>query len=508
MIRYLVIHDVDTIQGYVFATGRLREIRGASALIDKLNRQDSYSIMKQHGGEFIFSGGGGFAAYFADESNARFFCQSVSALYVKQTYSASSTGVVECYDESAPPDARNSFYSALKKAHRRLRQEKVRRRRQTQLLTSSLFKRCQACGIYPAAHYDARMLEAEEHFICQSCYTKRQQGGPQIHQHIQREAQRHGKDIGFPTQIDEIGDAADPKGYIGVVYADGNRMGDRLQCIQTRSALEKFSKVIDDAVRDAITEVFLRRCDGILSMKVNVPLCGGDDLVVVVPGQYAFELAIDYLEAFQNQVRQNLPDYVAQMLNSREVSACAGVAIAKSHTPLSALFELSHDLCGLAKKRSYELFRSTDDDEKREIPCVDFQVITTPGWGELEETRRTEYRLTDQIRLTARPYTVEEARKLICAVRRLRKEKLPLSKLHNLYLGLRRGRFQASLNYLTLYVRARENRHIKQRTALLEAASYLEVERDRVPWQDWAVQRGFLQTPYGDLVEIYGFIPD
>jgi len=489
-MRYLAIHDVDAIQKYVFATGRLREIRGASALIDRLNREESRNLAKHAGGDLIYYGGGGIAVDFTDRGKAHEFCQSISKLYVDETYSATSTGIVECYDENKP----DRFPMALERAYARLRQEKVSQYRRTQLLTNSLFKSCQSCGIYPASQYISR----EEAFVCQSCYIKNQQSRElEIHKHIWNKARENGKQIYFPTQIDHIGDP----NYIGIIYADANRMGDRLPCIRDKQSLGEFSKVIDIAVRNAITEVILKKCNG--SLQVMIPLCGGDDLVAIVPSKYAFELAIDYIEEFQNQVRQNLPDKVANMLNSKEVSACAGVAIAKSHTPLSELFDLSHDLCKSAKQRSYDIFLR----DKTECPCVDFQVVTTPSWGDLDEVRKTEYLLNDKIRLTSRPYTVNESRKLICAVNALKQQKFPLSKLHDLFVSLRRGKDQAIYSYLHLYVRARESRTLKQRTALSDVACCLGINNVMLaPWKDWGIDSGTLQTPYGDLVEIYEFV--
>jgi hypothetical protein len=85
LMSFLVLHDADAIQGYVFATERLREIRGASALIDRVNRRETASLIgayKRKGKrvEKIYVGGGGVAATFEDQSSAEEFCLQVSRL--------------------------------------------------------------------------------------------------------------------------------------------------------------------------------------------------------------------------------------------------------------------------------------------------------------------------------------------------------------------------------------------------------------------------------------------
>jgi len=199
------------------------------------------------------------------------------------------------------------------------------------------------------------------------------------------------------------------------------------------------------------------------------------------------------------------------------MSACAGVVIAKAHTPLASLLDLAHELCKSAKVRSYEFARPLRGLPSQEVPCLDFQVVTTPSWKNVREVRATEYVLSDRTRLTARPYTAEEAENLMKAVQILKREKFPPGKLYDLYRGLRIGRHQAVFHYLTLWMRAQESLvGYKQKSALREAGKLLAVSPElspgtpAPPWQQWpGPGRGadWAQTPYGDLVEIYAFVP-
>jgi hypothetical protein len=189
---------------------------------------------------------------------------------------------------------------------------------------------------------------------------------------------------------------------------------------------------------------------------------------------------------------------VKGMLGTDEISACAGVAIAKEATPISELFELAQDLCKIAKRRSYDIHLQ----EEREVACLDFQVVTTPSWGDVEETRYIQFRTEDENRLlTYRPYTIGEVENLIKAVRELKKEKFPQSKLISLYKSLWQGKHQAMFHYLTLFVRARD----EQKKALKKVEEYLNVAASMTPpWKKTHEQED--ATAYGDLVEIYPFV--
>lgn len=58
--KSLVALDTDHIKQYVFATDKLKEIRGASSILDRLNREDMEKIVRQRdpGAKTIYANGG------------------------------------------------------------------------------------------------------------------------------------------------------------------------------------------------------------------------------------------------------------------------------------------------------------------------------------------------------------------------------------------------------------------------------------------------------------------
>ena len=53
--RFLVCLDTDKIKDYVFATNKLKEIRGASAILDELNQDITFNILQKEFGNGNYS---------------------------------------------------------------------------------------------------------------------------------------------------------------------------------------------------------------------------------------------------------------------------------------------------------------------------------------------------------------------------------------------------------------------------------------------------------------------
>jgi len=90
MQQSLIAFDTDRIKNYVFATGELKEIRGGSRILDRLNRDDMRNLV---GGicYYAFGGGGLFVVPKTDASSA---IERVQNAYAAQTGAAATiTGV-------------------------------------------------------------------------------------------------------------------------------------------------------------------------------------------------------------------------------------------------------------------------------------------------------------------------------------------------------------------------------------------------------------------------------
>src|SRR5205085_5299351 len=140
-----------------------------------------------------------------------------------------------------------------------------------------------------------------------------------------------------PQDFNEIGDVAKPKGYIGFIYCDGNRMGDVLSKLRTRESFKAFSEGVHQILEEMTFEALLkhfpeqRRLPGPTRAPVlpfEIIFSGGDDMVLVVAADKAIELASNPCDEFERRTEPLLQQ--------------VGRPDARDHLSLSAALLLAH----------------------------------------------------------------------------------------------------------------------------------------------------------------------
>src|ERR1019366_5108227 len=103
----LVALDTDHIKEYVFGTDKLKEIRGASSLLDRLNRTKMKELANLYNGATIFANGGS-GLFLIESTKAEAFVLRVEREYRQLTAGgASITGVVQPLPADAPGDIKS-----------------------------------------------------------------------------------------------------------------------------------------------------------------------------------------------------------------------------------------------------------------------------------------------------------------------------------------------------------------------------------------------------------------
>jgi hypothetical protein len=94
-------------------------------------------------------------------------------------------------------------------------------------------------------------------------------------------------------------------------------------------------------------------------------------------------LAVKFLEKFED-FTQDLPD------GKGKATACAGIAIVKTHYPFARAYALSESLCSQAKQW---MRKETDDYEKQLFSALDWHIAASGLLGSIGEIREREYRV-------------------------------------------------------------------------------------------------------------------
>jgi CRISPR-associated protein Cmr2 len=325
-------------------------------------------------------------------------------------------------------------------------------------------------------------------------------------------------DIAGPEDLDQIGEAAKPAGYIGVIYADGNSFGAYIGQARTPAHYSTRANRVYQALEEAVYATLERHIkpQSIRNKKIypfEILSIGGDDVFLIVPGQKALAVALDLIESVERRFglpnASAAPHYgihrytpfatglepeVYRPEYERTLTISAGVLIANHHTPVFFLRRLAEELLEEAKRMAKK--------KPERGSTIDFLSLkSTPmlasGIAEFRQMVQTLRRDREELRLTGRPYTLPEMRGLLKAVQVLKEAQFPRSQLYALHAMLFQGRLPSTINYLYFITRLKERyfKTIQQYVSL--------------PWsgQDW---KDHVPPPWRHveqkIYEIYPFV--
>jgi len=238
-----------------------------------------------------------------------------------------------------------------------------------------------------------------------------------------RKPRKRSEQYDIPLDVDDLGRSENENSYIAVVHIDGNQMGKRFDDYgkaQSNSnnsiteknqkfvmAMRKLSWGVSEASRRALESVGQAVIKLVDEEKFEIKdnylpfrpiVYGGDDVTFVCDGRLGLSLAVKFLEAFE-EFTQDLPD------EEGKATACAGIAVVKTHYPFSRAYALSESLCSQAKQW---MRKETNDYEKPLFSALDWHIAASGLLGTIGEIREREYRvqipdLDQPVSLTMRP---------------------------------------------------------------------------------------------------------
>jgi putative intracellular protease/amidase len=479
---YLVSFDTDRIKDYVFATDKLREIRGASTLLNRLNDPDYMKgVIKPICPDYkeVFFAGGSGAILAPTEEKAKEVIRAVEEAYRRETFTASITGA--CLP-LAPALETKDFGQRMEVAGLRLREEKDRKGRRTAVMIEPYTQPCTACERFPAT----QVSPVDQQPVCDSCHAKREAA-----------RSKAGKS---PEDLNQLGQLSRPPDYIGFVYADGNQMGELLSQMSALSDYRKLATGLDKLIRDSVDDSLKQHpWHGGAIQPYDQLLVGGDDLMLVTTGDFALEAALDIARRFE----AGSPAVAGRLL-----TLGIGVVLAHASFPMAAFQRLASQLLKSAKRRCAELQYATS--------AIDFMVVTAAGSSDVSALR--EEALTEKafvfphgdrkVRLTQRPYALVDAVKLTNQVKAFRHSGFPRSQLQFLYEGLFHSQVEAVYRWGKVAGRVK-----KEHRELMEKF-YSDFGHDTLglpPWRrdiDVINNTDVFTSALGDLVEIYPFVSE
>lgn len=215
----------------------------------------------------------------------------------------------------------------------------------------------------------------------------------------------------------DIEDLTGKNDWIAIIHADGNGLGQIVQKIGTNAAeFKKFSENLDKVTTNAAVAAY-NAVKGKLEDKVIIPIrpvvLGGDDLTVICRADLALEYTKTFIEEFENGTKRELGEMIKQnnvfeIGNVRDrLTACAGIAYIKSSYPFYYGYELAEALCTRAKK-------DAKDNEKiregKELPqsCLMFHKVQDSFTENYDEISKRELQPQPDISFKFGPYYLKD----------------------------------------------------------------------------------------------------
>jgi hypothetical protein len=513
MSRFLIAFDTDRIKEYVFGTGTLKEIRGASALLDQLNREQMPRIVGVLESDVIYANGGAGLFVIEGEDQAKEAIQAVQRAYHRETLSASITGV------SIPlPGEQDEVADTLKLIRYHLRSAKDSKSAPVLPLTHPLLRFCDSCGTRYAAG------SREDEGLCLSCLLKREKDGhlreeiewltmpqvdpdpnsPRLWERLLGELRQGQYPIdgyGRPDDFTVLGNVSQPGGYLALIYADGDEMGKQIDKITRLEDMHAFSNAVDRSVYQAVQEAIVAHLQpgGEGVWPFDILLLGGDDLVMVTRAQSAMDVAQHIVHRF--------PELTEEKYGKR-LALSASVVLAHVNFPIGPLMDLAGSGLKFAKR---EAVRRRQGGETLDGGLINFLVVSNANHLDFEDhynqtlkqkvKAEDYYQEAETIYRTQRPYTAASCAQLLEQIRKLRCIGLPHSKLEQLRAAIFKSRKQATIDAMMAILRLGDK---KQQKALFELVGSETEERLRIPWVK--EEGGTWATPILDVVELFNFV--
>nr|MBA2680966.1 hypothetical protein [Ktedonobacteraceae bacterium] len=476
MSQSLIAFDTNHIKGYVFGTSKLKEIRGASSLLDHLNRNLTHHEAEKYKPTRIYANGG--SALFLIESDfeeAQRLGKAVQRLYREQTGNGASISyAIQPIPDSYVSGSKNimdvEMPEVLELLRFRLRQVKDGGHVPTPKNETEDFSiaypshpflaTCNSCGVAYAEdmRLDNDDPDEPEGRYCRVCIAKRdedRQVRMNISKLIQAERNHQGSsekpssatlwghilqaimqpepgkpaydlppNTQRPRDFNIFRNFTHGKEYLGLIYADANGMGKALEQKTTLRQVQDFAQLVDDAVFKAMGHAI---CQHLPVQKnlfpFDVLLVGGDDIVMVTPADKAVQVAHTLAEQFHEATQ-------------KRYTLSVGVVLAPVKYPFNLQRTLAEEALKAAKKSGS--LQNVSSDSKREQSRINFVVVTgntSQSYTKVYEEMYREQKNIDhheEFYATLRPYTLDNMTWLLGQLKHEKAQRLGRTKLHQM----------------------------------------------------------------------------
>ncbi len=353
--KYLYGLTVQGIQSYIFETNKLREIVGASEIVEQMCTTWFEDFLTDNGrniqGEFYLKAAGNIRFKTENENDAKIiFKEYHKYLLEKAPGVPFSQAVVEIKDDE--DKAIDELDTKLKSQRNRPLYDfdlGLMARRKNRRTGNPAYKKATKSN-------DNEILD----IITWAKHENKKATA------LQKKTDING--ITYPIEFKKIAKRS-TKSWLALIHIDGNGMGKRINKIRERENVLKSLKGFSENVDKSTIAAYQKGVEKVIQLLKNnneatdtLPMrpivLGGDDLTLIIRADLAMAFTYAYLDEFEKQTDDNLKDYGGKL------TAAAGIVFVKEKFPFHYSAHLAEELTTYAKNVS-----------KRKHSCLHFHMV-------------------------------------------------------------------------------------------------------------------------------------
>jgi hypothetical protein len=369
MQRYLYGASVQGIQNFIFQTNQLKEIAGASEIVEQIctDTFKKEAQISENDPNIILNAAGNIKYIFDKKENCERFVRNFPKVVMEMAQGITiSQAVVAVGDPLTNADMQ------LLEQRLRTQRNKVVQMPSTNLMVSEIARKTGSAAIEFVYDGDDKMA------VDLAQVQKRKMADASTKNLLNKMVGQEDFLLKrFPTEMADIA-SSDSNNWIAVVHADGNNLGQKiiamvntLKADKIQKAMKELSEILNKSTIKAAKLAF----DAVIGVQTDAKfafrpvILGGDDLTVIIRGDLAIDFTKIFLEQFEIITKQNFHnfkrDYKLEYdLFGEGLTACAGIAFIKVTYPFHYGVKLADYLCQEAKKVSKKCLPSVETGDK------------------------------------------------------------------------------------------------------------------------------------------------
>lgn len=406
---YLYGAAVQGIQQFIFQTNELKDIVGASELVENICKHKFEEAMeiaglKVEAGQTIINAAGNIKYEFDRKEDCEKLVRIFPKIVVEAAPGITISQAVVFYESE------EKYVDAINELERRLR---IQRNKPMKSTTMGLMgiKRSRQTNM-PVVEVIYNSKSGKDEYLDAATKRKREEVTLLDLCHMAFGDETIGfRDVALnPEEMTRNND------WIAVIHADGNRLGQIVQEVgKDRETFKAFSQKLDKATKQAAVEAYNEVWNVNEHTNEKIPIrpivLGGDDFTVICRADLALPYVTAFIKHFEKETKSELGKIILEHNVFKEgcvrdrLTACAGIAYVKSSYPFYYAYELAEALCTRAKKDAKN--KDSIREGKELAPsCLMFHKVQDSFVENFDEIARRELVLADGRTFEFGPYYI------------------------------------------------------------------------------------------------------